>query len=71
MLLFQGSFIGLCGNVGTGKTTFLEAIAGSIKVIHGHLNVQGKMAYVAQKPWTFNGTLRENIIFGEPFEPVR
>jgi ABC-type bacteriocin/lantibiotic exporter with double-glycine peptidase domain len=27
------------------------------------------IAYAAQKPWLLNATLRENILFGQPFRP--
>ena len=37
----------------------------------GRIEVHGKIAYVPQESWLFHGTLRDNIIFGEPFDPVR
>lgn len=30
--------------------------------------VNGSVAYVSQKPFCFNGTIRENIIFGQKFD---
>lgn len=32
---------------------------------------QGTIAYVAQQAWIQNATLRDNILFGKPFDPVR
>lgn len=61
----------MCGHVGSGKSTFLEAIAGAISHDKGQLNIYGKTAYVPQEPWIFQGTLRDNIQFGEVFDPVR
>ncbi|KAJ8879502.1 hypothetical protein PR048_020110 [Dryococelus australis] len=29
------------------------------------------VAYVAQKPWLLNGTLRDNILFGQKYQPRR
>jgi len=29
------------------------------------------IGYASQKPWLLNGTLRENILFGQPFRPRR
>jgi ABC-type multidrug transport system fused ATPase/permease subunit len=29
------------------------------------------IAYVAQQAWIFNGSLRENICFGAPYDPAR
>ncbi len=37
----------------------------------GYLQVIGRVAYVPQTPWLFKGTLRENIVFGEPFDSIR
>ncbi|XP_069129183.1 ATP-binding cassette sub-family C member 12-like [Argopecten irradians] len=34
----------------------------------GHLAVAGSVAYASQQPWIFNGTLRENILFGKPYK---
>ena len=35
----------------------------------GRLAVSGKVAYAAQQAWIFNATLRENILFGRPYDP--
>jgi ATP-binding cassette subfamily C (CFTR/MRP) protein 4 len=32
--------------------------------------VGGVLGYASQEPWVFNGTVRENILFGRPFDPV-
>ena len=32
------------------------------------MEVKGKVSYSSQDPWVFSGTLRENILFGSPFE---
>jgi len=37
----------------------------------GHLAVDGNVAYVAQQAWIFNGTLRENILFGREYDQQR
>ncbi|KER18213.1 hypothetical protein T265_16217, partial [Opisthorchis viverrini] len=31
----------------------------------------GSVAYVPQQPWIFNATLRDNILFHKPYNPVR
>ena len=31
----------------------------------------GRVSYVPQKPWIWNGTLRENILFGAPLDRNR
>ncbi|XP_060065902.1 ATP-binding cassette sub-family C member 5-like [Ylistrum balloti] len=64
----KGLHIGICGTVGCGKSSLLQALIGRMPLITGHLAVDGTVAYAAQQAWIFNGTLRENILFGRPFE---
>ena len=35
----------------------------------GSVRRAGAMAVVPQRAWIFNGTVRENILFGRPFLP--
>jgi ABC-type multidrug transport system fused ATPase/permease subunit len=35
------------------------------------VRVNGTVAYAAQEPWVFNGSLRDNVTFGSPFEAGR
>lgn len=35
------------------------------------LQVAGSVAYVAQTSWIVNDTLRENVLLGAPFDPLR
>ncbi|KAK3737226.1 hypothetical protein QZH41_001823 [Actinostola sp. cb2023] len=59
------------GPVGSGKSTLLKTMLNEIDVKSGHISSSGKMAYVSQIPWIFTGTVRENIIFGKPFDETR
>ena len=34
----------------------------------GTISVNGKTAYASQEPWAFNGSVRENILFGKEYE---
>ena len=36
--------------------------------MEGTVAVKGKVSYASQDPWVFSGTLRENILFGNPFD---
>lgn len=38
-----------------------------LKVEDGDLKVNGSIAYAAQQPWIFSGTVRQNIIFGKEY----
>lgn len=67
----KGELIGICGNVGSGKSTLLSAISGDATVVKGRVAVQGSIALVSQQAWIFNGTVRENILFGLPYDEQR
>ncbi|XP_033744159.1 multidrug resistance-associated protein 5-like [Pecten maximus] len=64
----KGKHIGICGTVGCGKSSLLQAVIGRMPLISGHIAVDGTVAYAAQQAWIFNGTLRENILFGQPYK---
>ena len=35
------------------------------------ISVHGQVAYTAQDPWVRNASLRDNILMGEKFDPIR
>ena len=39
--------------------------------VEGYVGVRGRVAYVPQQAWIQNMTLRENVLFGRPFEQSR
>lgn len=45
----------------------LHTIMGELPLLSGKVFVQGKIAYAAQNPWVFSSSVRENILFGKPF----
>ncbi|KAL5503399.1 hypothetical protein EMCRGX_G010341 [Ephydatia muelleri] len=59
-------FLAVVGHVGSGKSTLLQCLLGELKPFRGRVHVKGKISYVAQDPWLFCGTIRENIVFGSP-----
>ena len=65
------NFVVITGPVGSGKSTLLSVIAGEMPVSGGNIQCCGTTAYVPQMPWVFSGTLRENILFGRPFDSVK
>ena len=58
----------ITGPVGSGKSTLLSAIAGEIPNAGGTIDYQGSVTYLPQTAWVFSGTIKENILFGQPFE---
>ncbi|XP_040070390.1 multidrug resistance-associated protein 1 [Ixodes scapularis] len=59
----EGSLVAVVGPVGCGKSTLLNAILGTLEKVSGSVDVQGRLAYVAQQSWIQNATVKENIIF--------
>ena len=67
----SGSFTVVTGPVGGGKSTLLSAIAGEISDTSGLITCPETIVYVPQVAWVFSGTLRENILFGQPYDEHR
>ncbi|XP_052795048.1 ATP-binding cassette sub-family C member 5-like [Mya arenaria] len=64
----KGQLLGICGTVGSGKSSLISALLGRMLQTKGHLAVDGNVAYVAQQAWIFNASLKENILFGREFD---
>ena len=58
-------------HVGAGTSLVFEAILDEVPLKRGRIVQEGTLAYVCQKPWIFSGTVRENILFGEPYSEDR
>ena len=43
-------------------------ILGELSISDGDRYVHGKVGYASQQAWIFNGTVKENILFGKPFD---
>ncbi|XP_078177310.1 ABC transporter C family member 8-like isoform X1 [Carex rostrata] len=67
----KGEKVAVCGPVGAGKSSLLYALLGEIPKINGSVEVYGSVAYVSQNAWIQSGTIRENILFGKPFDKER
>ena len=68
-----GECVGVCGPVGTGKSTLLLALLGELDPMRGRVQPPAPgapVAYAPQAPWIFPGTLRDNVLLGRPFEPA-
>ncbi|KAF8966510.1 multidrug resistance-associated ABC transporter [Flammula alnicola] len=77
-LLFKSNCINLIvGPTGSGKTSMLMALLGEMHFIRStadswfNLPREGGVAYAAQESWVQNETIRENILFGSPYDEVR
>jgi ABC-type multidrug transport system ATPase subunit len=67
----KGELIMVVGPVGSGKSSIISSVLGEITKESGTAAVGGSIAYVAQEAYIFNSSVRENIIFGKPFDDVK
>ncbi|TDH66630.1 hypothetical protein CCR75_007535 [Bremia lactucae] len=66
--LRKGTLTVVVGPVGSGKSSLVNAILGEMHQSRGKRQVDGKIAYASQQAWIQNQSVRENILFGEPFD---
>lgn len=66
----EGTLTLIVGPVSSGKSTLLKAILGETTVSRGFQRLfYTEVAYCAQAAWLVNGTLRDNICHGAPYDP--
>ncbi|KAG0501841.1 hypothetical protein HPP92_001913 [Vanilla planifolia] len=66
-----GGLVAIVGSTGEGKTSLVSAMLGELPPKVGTntlVVIRGTVAYVPQISWIFNATVRDNILFGSPFE---
>ena len=69
-----GQLLCVTGKVACGKSSLLTAILGELSLARGQLCVArhildvGGFGHVPQEPWILNASLRDNIVFGQPFD---
>ncbi|KAM6963812.1 ATP-binding cassette sub-family C member 3 isoform 2-T2 [Tautogolabrus adspersus] len=68
MMVPQGSLLAVVGHVGCGKSSLVSALLGEMEKLEGEVSIRGSVAYVPQQAWIQNATLRDNILFGRPFD---
>lgn len=67
----SGELVVVVGPVGASKTSLLMAMMGELapfdagKSVHSR---RGSLAYCSQEPWIMSTTVKENILFGSPFD---
>ena len=67
----RGKLVAVVGPVGAGKSSLLSAILGDMEKVSGRVTQCGSIAYVAQQAWIQNATIRDNILFGSPFDQAK
>lgn len=63
----RNEFIMISGAIGSGKSSLLNAMAGFMKKKEGTIKITEEIVFCTD-PWIQNATVRENILFGKPFD---
>lgn len=70
--LLRGKKYLITGESGSGKSTLLELLAGHLNATEGRLIFHtDRIAYLPQKPFLFQGTLKENLTFEKETNPEK
>ncbi|CAL8146550.1 unnamed protein product [Orchesella dallaii] len=64
----EGELVAIVGGVGSAKSSLLSCLLNELAKIRGRVNIKGDIAYVAQQAWIQNGSVRDNILFGKPYD---
>jgi len=68
MVTKSGELTAVIGATGSGKSGLLSALIGDVWPTTGECATSGSIAYTAQVAWIRNATLRDNILFGSPYD---
>ncbi|KAJ2946418.1 hypothetical protein O0L34_g12457 [Tuta absoluta] len=71
MRVRKGRSCAIIGPVGSGKSSLLQMLLKELNVTKGSFNVHGTVSYACQEAWLFPATVRENIVFGRPYDSAR
>ncbi|CAG2117708.1 unnamed protein product, partial [Medioppia subpectinata] len=64
-------FVNIIGPVGSGKSSLLMALLRELELLSGSIHMNGTVSYSAQEPWSFNNSVRNNILFGREYDESR
>jgi len=66
--ILKGTSVAIIGKLGSGKSSLLSAMLGEMYSHNLPISRLSSVAYMSQKAWIPNGTLRDAIVFGETFD---
>ena len=83
LTIMRGERIGIVGSTGGGKSTFIDLLMGLLNPTEGKIFIDGielkneklqqwqqQIAHVPQSIYLADGTVKENIAFGQPEEEI-
>ncbi|XP_072760244.1 probable multidrug resistance-associated protein lethal(2)03659 isoform X3 [Anoplolepis gracilipes] len=71
LTILPGSFVVIVGQVGSGKSSLLQAILQELPLTNGSIKSRGRINYVSQQPWIFASSVKQNILFGQTMDKSR
>ena len=71
LAIAPGELMGITGATGAGKSCLLHLVAGFDSEFAGSIRRHGRVAHLGHKPWLMNDTIRNNILFGQPWHVER
>jgi len=63
--LGRNELVAIIGNVGSGKSSLLAALAGDMRKTSGEIVFGAERAFCPQYAWIQNATVKDNILFGK------
>ena len=66
--LKPGDLLCVVGPVGSGKSSFLMGLLKELPLESGEIKVEGSVSYASQDAWSFNDSVRNNILFGMEYD---
>lgn len=67
----EKGLIAITGSVGSGKSALLALILKDLSPSEGTVKIHGSVSYASQEPWLFPGSVKQNILFGQPYNKER
>ncbi len=64
----RGALVAVVGAIGSGKSTLLSGMVNEVHRLEGKVTCGGTTSMVTQTPWIIAATIRENILFGQPWD---
>ncbi|XP_044750660.1 probable multidrug resistance-associated protein lethal(2)03659 isoform X2 [Coccinella septempunctata] len=67
----SNQLVAIIGPVGSGKTSLVHMILKELPIVSGKLEIVGNISYASQEPWLFSGSIQQNILFGDTYDPIK
>ncbi|KAI7032877.1 hypothetical protein KC352_g47302, partial [Hortaea werneckii] len=64
----RNELVAVIGSVGSGKSSFLGALAGDMRRTKGQVTFGANRAFCPQYAWIQNASVKQNIIFGKDYD---